>query len=204
MLRLVGIPSAERRLRDYPHQMSGGMRQRAMIAMALACNPKVLIADEPTTALDATIQAQILDLLKGLRQKLGMAIILITHDLGVIAEMVDHVVVMYAGKVVERADVYAVFEDTKHPYTEGLLGSLPSPHQELERLQAIEGVVPSPFAMPTGCPFHPRCSYAREICTREEPQLHELWPGHETACFRYTDFQSTDPGKESAHADTPG
>ena len=189
MLELVGIPAPEKRIRDYPHEMSGGMRQRVMIAMALSCHPKILIADEPSTALDTTIQAQILDLMRQLRAELGMAIILITHDLGVVAEMVEQVVVMYAGKVVERADVVTLFREGSHPYTEGLLGSLPNPADECDELVAIEGVVPSPHAMPAGCRFHPRCPYAQEICRNEEPPLHEFWSRHEAACFRYSDFR---------------
>jgi len=155
MLKLVGIPEPQRRVDEYPHQLSGGMRQRVMIAMALSCNPKLLIADEPTTALDVTIQAQILDLMRKLREELGTAIILITHDLGVIAEMVEEVIVMYAGQIVERTDVRSLFRSPKHPYTEGLLGSLPKLGQKTERLQTIEGVVPSPFNMPEGCRFTP-------------------------------------------------
>ena len=189
MLKLVGIPAPERRVRDYPHEMSGGMRQRVMIAMALSCHPKILIADEPTTALDTTIQAQILDLMRQLREELGMAIVLITHDLGVVAEMVEQVVVMYAGKIVERTDVGSLFREARHPYTEGLLASLPNPAEERDELLAIEGVVPSPYAMPPGCRFNPRCRHAREICRDEEPPLHEFWPGHEAACFRHSDFR---------------
>ncbi|MBO8141737.1 MAG: ABC transporter ATP-binding protein [Firmicutes bacterium] len=189
MLRLVGIPSPEKRVDDYPHQMSGGMRQRVMIAMALSCNPKLLIADEPTTALDVTIQAQILDLMRKLRDELGTAIILITHDLGVIAEMVEEVIVMYAGKIVEHTDVRSLFRSPKHPYTEGLLGSLPRLHAQQERLESIEGVVPSPFQMPKGCRFHPRCRYAEEICRQEEPELMAVEGGHLAACFRNTNFQ---------------
>ena len=189
MLELVGIPAPEKRVGNYPHEMSGGMRQRVMIAMALSCHPKILIADEPSTALDTTIQAQILDLMRQLRAELGMAIVLITHDLGVVAEMVEQVVVMYAGKVVERADVVTLFREGRHPYTEGLLGSLPNPAEERDELVAIEGMVPSPHAMPSGCRFHPRCPHAHEICRSEQPPLHEFWPGHEAACFRYSDFR---------------
>src|SRR5690554_2681860 len=178
MLKLVGIPEPQRRVDEYPHQLSGGMRQRVMIAMALSCNPKLLIADEPTTALDVTIQAQILDLMRKLREELGTAIILITHDLGVIAEMVEEVIVMYAGQIVERTDVRSLFRSPKHPYTEGLLGSLPKLGQKTERLQTIEGVVPSPFNMPEGCRFHPRCKYARDICAVEQPELLKLAEGH--------------------------
>ncbi len=171
MLRRVRIPSPERRATDYPHLLSGGMRQRVMIAMALACNPKLLIADEPTTALDVTIQAQILELMRMLREELGTAIILITHDLGVIAELADEVAVMYAGKVVERCSV-------------GLLGSIPRLHMERERLAAIEGFVPDAAALPEGCRFHPRCPFAIDRCAREIPPLAEVGSGHFVACWR--------------------
>lgn len=190
MLQLVGIPEPARRVDEYPHQLSGGMRQRVMIAMALSCNPKLLIADEPTTALDVTIQAQILDLMRKLRDELGTSIILITHDLGVIAEMVEEVIVMYAGKIVERTDVRSLFRNPQHPYTAGLLGSLPKLHEKQDRLQTIEGVVPSPFAMPTGCRFHPRCEFAQDICKIEEPLLMDVGGGHEAACFKHTNFAS--------------
>jgi peptide/nickel transport system ATP-binding protein/oligopeptide transport system ATP-binding protein len=156
----VRIPAPERRFDEYPHQMSGGMRQRVMIAMALACEPDLLIADEPTTALDVTVQAQILDLLRDLQQQTGMAIILITHDLGVVAEMADEVAVMYAGRVVERTSGTAIFDDPQHPYTLGLLGSIPKLEETHERLLAIEGAVPAPFALPSGCRFHPRCVFS--------------------------------------------
>ncbi|MFO7245996.1 MAG: ABC transporter ATP-binding protein [Thermaerobacter sp.] len=186
MLRLVGIPSPEQRVREYPHQMSGGMRQRVMIAMALSCNPKLLIADEPTTALDVTIQAQILELMKELREKIGMAIMLITHDLGVIAEMAERVIVMYAGKVVEEADVFALFRRPLHPYTEGLLHSIPRLDQPKgQKLHVIEGVVPNPLNMPTGCRFHPRCPYATDRCRAEEPALEQVEPGRFTACWHW-------------------
>jgi peptide/nickel transport system ATP-binding protein len=184
MLRLVRIPTPERRVDDYPHQMSGGMRQRVMIAMALACDPKLLIADEPTTALDVTIQAQILDLLRELRDRTGASILLITHDLGVIAEMADTVVVMYAGRIVETADVKALFADPQHPYTIGLLGSIPRISEERERLATIEGMVPTPHAMPAGCRFNPRCPFAIDICREKEPPLGELTPGHYARCHR--------------------
>ena len=162
----VRIPAPERRFDEYPHQLSGGMRQRVMIAMALACEPELLIADEPTTALDVTVQAQILDLLRELQQQTGMAIILITHDLGVVAEMADEVAVMYAGRVVERAPGAALFDDPQHPYTLGLLGSHPAASTRIAtRLLAIEGTVPPPFALPQGCRFHPRCAFAVAACT---------------------------------------
>ena len=189
MLRLVGIPSPERRVDEYPHQLSGGMRQRVMIAMALSCNPKLLIADEPTTALDVTIQAQILDLMRKLRDEFGTAIMLITHDLGVVAELAERVVVMYAGKIVEQADVKPLFGNPLHPYTVGLLGSIPKLTEQQERLQVIEGVVPHPAFMPKGCRFHPRCKEAREICKVEEPELMEQEPGHLVACWKYTEFR---------------
>lgn len=186
MLKLVGIPSAEQRVNEYPHQMSGGMRQRVMIAMALSCNQALLIADEPTTALDVTIQAQILELMKDLKERLGTAIMLITHDLGVVAEMAENVLVMYAGKVVEYADVKTIFKNPKHPYTVGLLGSIPRLDQPKEKLYVIEGVVPNPFNMPSGCRFHPRCPEAREICKTKEPELLHI-DGQQVRCWKYTD-----------------
>jgi oligopeptide/dipeptide ABC transporter ATP-binding protein len=184
MLQKVRIPSPERRARDYPHQLSGGMRQRVMIAMALACNPQLLIADEPTTALDVTIQAQILELMRVLRAELGMAIILITHDLGVIAELADEVMVMYAGQVVERCAAARLFSEPQHPYTVGLLGSIPRLHLQQERLSAIEGIVPDAAAFPQGCRFHPRCPFAVEKCRSEVPPLLPVQTGHEAACWR--------------------
>jgi peptide/nickel transport system ATP-binding protein len=180
----VRIPAAARRFEEYPHQMSGGMRQRVMIAMALACNPDLLIADEPTTALDVTVQAQILDLLRDLQAQTGMAIILITHDLGVVAEMADEVAVMYAGRVVERTSGTAIFDDPQHPYTLGLLGSIPKIEEHRDRLLAIEGSVPAPFALPQGCRFHPRCVFAAEACTQVDPPLRQLGPDHRAACIR--------------------
>ncbi|MDQ8729936.1 ABC transporter ATP-binding protein [Bradyrhizobium sp. LHD-71] len=184
MLRLVRIPSPETRIDDYPHQLSGGMRQRVMIAMALACDPKILIADEPTTALDVTIQAQILDLMRDLRARTGAAIVLITHDLGVIAELADRVLVMYAGGIVEEAPVRELFGDPQHPYTLGLLGSIPKLQGEEERLVAIRGMVPNPYAMPTGCRFNPRCPLADARCRHEAPPLIEIKPGHRSACWK--------------------
>jgi oligopeptide/dipeptide ABC transporter ATP-binding protein len=186
MLKRVGIPAPERRVHEYPHQLSGGMRQRAMIAMALACNPGLLIADEPTTALDVTIQAQILDLMGDLKTELSTAIILITHDLGVIAESAARVVVMYAGKVVEEADVIRIFEEPLHPYTAGLLQSIPRIDQrqtQKERLKEIKGVVPIPARLPPGCAFHPRCPEVMEICPREAPQLKMAEDGHQVRCW---------------------
>jgi peptide/nickel transport system ATP-binding protein len=184
MLRRVRIPSPERRARDYPHQLSGGMRQRVMIAMALACNPRLLIADEPTTALDVTIQAQILELMRALRAELGTAIILITHDLGVIAELADDVIVMYAGRVVERCPAASLFAEPQHPYTIGLLGSIPRLHLEQQRLSAIEGIVPDAAAFPQGCRFHPRCPFAVAKCRAEIPPLIRLSENHAAACWR--------------------
>jgi len=183
MLRLVGIPLPEKRVREYPHQMSGGMRQRVMIAMALSCNPQLLIADEPTTALDVTIQAQILELMKKLKDELGMAIMLITHDLGVIAEMAERVVVMYAGKVVEEGDVHSLFRNPLHPYTEGLLRSIPRIDTPQTRLHVIEGVVPSPLHFPKGCRFHPRCPYATDLCREKEPELTVAGEGRLVSCW---------------------
>ena len=183
-LRRVRIPSPERRLDEYPHQLSGGMRQRVMIAMALACKPRLLIADEPTTALDVTVQAQILDLLRELQQETGMSVILITHDLGVVAEMADDVAVMYAGRVVERASVASLFADPQHPYTIGLLGSIPRLEEEQDRLLSIEGAVPPPFAMPKGCRFNPRCPFSIEPCTQADPPMRDLGANHAAACLR--------------------
>jgi len=180
----VRIPSPARRFDDYPHQLSGGMRQRVMIAMALSCNPDLLIADEPTTALDVTVQAQILDLLRDLQAQSGMSIILITHDLGVVAEMADEVAVMYAGRVVERTSGTAIFDDPQHPYTLGLLGSIPKIEEQRDRLLAIEGSVPAPFALPRGCRFNPRCVFAAEECLHTDPPLRRLNPDHEAACLR--------------------
>jgi phosphonate C-P lyase system protein PhnK len=184
LLKLVEIPSAERRLDDYPHLLSGGMRQRVMIAMALACRPKLLLADEPTTALDATIQAQILDLLRGLQRELGMAVVLITHDLGVVAEVAHRVLVMYAGKVVETAPSDAIFARPFHPYTEGLLASIPRLEGPISRLDAIPGQVPPPDAMPAGCRFAPRCRYAAEPCRVAPPPLAPRGPDRAAACIR--------------------
>ena len=183
MLRTVGIPAAERRAHEYPHQMSGGMRQRVMIAMALSCNPKLLIADEPTTALDVTIQAQILEIMRELQKNFGSAIMIITHDLGVIAETASRVDVMYAGKVVEEADVKSLFALPRHPYTEGLLQSIPRLDTPKGRLHVIDGVVPNPLALPKGCRFAPRCPYVRDVCREKEPPLMEVAPGVKAACW---------------------
>ncbi|MBC7093934.1 ABC transporter ATP-binding protein [Candidatus Bipolaricaulota bacterium] len=185
MLRQVGIPLPEQRVDEYPHQLSGGMRQRAMIAMALSCNPSLLIADEPTTALDVTIQAQVLDLMRDLQKRFRTAIMFITHNLGVVAEMCDEVVVMYLGKVVEHAPVRPVYHDPKHPYTQGLLHSIPSLATKKKRLEPIKGVVPDPLDAPPGCPFNPRCPHVMEICSREMPPLKEVAEEHEAACWLY-------------------
>ncbi len=186
MLTLVGIPEPQRRVKEYPHQLSGGMRQRVMIAVALACNPKLLIADEPTTALDVTIQAQILDLMRDLKARVGAAIMLITHDLGVVAEVADQVVVMYAGRKVEEASVPELFANPKHPYTEGLLGAVPklgsSLHGEMSRLSEIPGMVPSLKKRIDGCVFAGRCYKATDLCREVAPGLEEKAPGHIAAC----------------------
>ena len=184
MLRLVHVPSPEKRIDDYPHKLSGGQRQRAMIAMALACGPQLLIADEPTTALDVTIQAQILDLMRGLRRDTGTAIILITHDLGVVAEMADDVAVMYAGQIVERAPVEALFARPEHPYTVGLLGSIPKLDQKRESLPSIEGRVPDMAHPPEGCRFAARCPFVERACREAVPPLVEVAPGHLSRCRR--------------------
>ena len=184
ILELVGIPLAKKRLNDFPHQFSGGMRQRVMIAIALSYEPKVLIADEPTTALDVTIQAQILDLVKRLRQELGMAIIWVTHDLGVVASLADRVMVMYSGFIVERADVKQLYGNPKHPYTIALLQTLPELEGErAERLESIEGQPPDQLRAPTSCPFAPRCSYAFDRCSQENPLLQNVSSQHEVACW---------------------
>ncbi len=184
LLELVGIPSAADRLDDYPHQFSGGMRQRVMIAIGLSCNPQLLIADEPTTALDVTIQAQIVDLVKKLRDELGMAIIWITHDLGVVAGLADRMVVMYAGMIVEEAGVKDLYANPRHPYTLGLLGSLPRLDKVTgEKLESIEGLPPDLIALPQGCPFYARCKYRIDKCKTENPPLHSVEVGHRIACW---------------------
>ncbi len=188
MLRLVNIPTPERRVHDYPHQFSGGMRQRVMIAMALSCNPKLLIADEPTTALDVTIQAQILDLLAEMKSRLGMAIMLITHAMGVVAETAQRVVVMYAGRVVEEATVDRLFARPLHPYTQGLIRSIPridTTAGKKQRLEAISGMVPSLTHPPPGCRFAPRCKFAKPECTDAMPELRQIETGHKVACILY-------------------
>ena len=184
LLHLVGIPLPEQRLGAYPHQLSGGMRQRIMIAMALCCHPRLLIADEPTTALDVTIQAQILDLLRHLKKQLSMAVLLITHDLGVVAETAERVVVMYAGKVVEEAPVRTLFHTPRHPYTEGLLRSIPRLDERRESLPVIDGMVPNLLDLPSGCRFHPRCPRAERRCREEAPALRSLGEGHRVACWQ--------------------
>jgi len=183
MLKKVGIPRAEAIVDEYPHQLSGGMRQRVMIAMAMACNPELLIADEPTTALDVTIQAQILDLMKSLNQESGTAIMLITHDLGVVAEMCHRVVVMYAGNVVEEGDVRTILKSPKHPYTIGLLNSIPKMEESKERLYSIPGNVPLPGSLKVGCRFAPRCEHATDRCRVEMPELKEVGDGHRSRCW---------------------
>jgi oligopeptide/dipeptide ABC transporter ATP-binding protein len=191
LLRLVGIPEPERRAESYPHELSGGMAQRVMIAMALACAPEMLIADEPTTALDVTIQAQILDLMRGLREKTGTTIILITHDLGVVAEMCERVAVMYAGRIVEGTDINTLFDKPFHPYTQGLIGSIPVLGKIKERLDVIPGSVPNLIDLPPGCKFAPRCrarvEHSLTICTDQEPHLLEVQPGHTVRCWLYED-----------------
>lgn len=183
MLALVGIP--KERASDYPHQFSGGMRQRVGIAIALACNPELLIADEPTTALDVTIQAQVLDLMKKLREELGTSMVLITHDLGIVAEVCDKVAIMYAGSIVEHADVVSLFTDPKHPYTQGLMSSIPSLDEEVTRLNPIKGLMPDPTNLPAGCKFHPRCPKAAAICSTQVPAVTRLKDGHEVNCLIY-------------------
>jgi peptide/nickel transport system ATP-binding protein len=184
LLRRVHIPSPDKRIDDYPHKLSGGMRQRVMIAMALACDPHLLIADEPTTALDVTLQAQILELMRELREESGAAIILITHDLGVVAEVCDEVAVMYAGEIVERAAVDELFASPQHPYTVGLLGSIPRLDRRTEHLATIEGMVPNMANPPAGCRFAARCPFVAEICVKAPPPLRELTPGHASRCLR--------------------
>ena len=194
MLRLVNIPAPEKRVDEYPHELSGGMRQRVMIAMALACDPQLLIADEPTTALDVTIQAQILDLIRNLKKKMDTSVIMITHDLGVVAEMADYVLVMYAGMVMEYSEVHKLFKKPLHPYTQGLMRALPKMGEENKKLYTIEGQVPSLYDLPTGCRFWPRCPYAMERCKAEMPALYEV-NGCKVRCFKYEKKET--PGNES-------
>lgn len=187
LLKQVEIPNAEKRINDYPHQLSGGMRQRVMIAMALACKPQILLADEPTTALDVTIQAQIMDLIKKLRGEYGMSIMIVTHDLGVISDVADRVVVFYSGQIVEEAHMADLFKHPKHPYTKGLLACIPTLQTKAQRLQVIEGNIADPANRPSGCPFHPRCRYATERCRKENPKLYPCGDGHMAACHLMED-----------------
>ena len=184
MFQRVGIPEAEKRYDCYPHELSGGLRQRVMIAMAMVCKPKLLIADEPTTALDVTIEAQILRLMKELRDETGMSVLIITHNMGVVAEICDYVYVMYAGKIMEQAETFELFDHTMHPYTRGLLDSIPRIGQNAERLHTIPGVVPNLLHLPQGCPFSNRCEYATDHCRTEKAQLHPVAPDHQVRCFR--------------------
>ena len=184
MFQRVGIPEAEKRYDCYPHELSGGLRQRVMIAMAMVCKPKLLIADEPTTALDVTIEAQILRLMKELRDETGMSVLIITHNMGVVAEICDYVYVMYAGKIMEQAETFELFDHTAHPYTQGLLKSIPKLDGQEKRLYTIEGVVPNLLHLPKGCRFCTRCEYAVERCRNEEPQMYESAEGHKVRCFR--------------------
>ena len=183
MLEIVGIPGS--RAEDYPHQFSGGMKQRVVIAMALACNPKLLIADEPTTALDVTIQAQVLDLMRNLREKYNMAMIMITHDLGIVAEVCDEVAVMYAGRIIEQGTLEEVFKNTKHPYTEGLFNSLPNINNRQAELKPIPGLMPDPSNLPKGCAFAPRCPYATAACQEKQPSMHKFSESHSVLCTAY-------------------
>lgn len=188
LLEKVGIPNPAERIDDYPHQFSGGMQQRALIAMAISCNPSVLIADEPTTALDVTIEAQIFDLLGDIQDEFGMSMMLITHDLGVVAGACDDVAVMYGGEMVEKAGVDELFEDPRHPYTRGLLRSIPRPSSGRDRLEMIHGNVPDPVALPQGCSFHPRCPHATDECEQYEPELREVTGGHQAACINASGY----------------
>jgi oligopeptide/dipeptide ABC transporter ATP-binding protein len=190
MLRLVGIPSPERRVKEYPHEFSGGMRQRAMIAIALACRPKILLADEPTTALDVTIQDQIIRLVQGLQAELNMGVVWVTHDLGVVAQICDRVIVMYAGQIMEAAGVIELFEQSRHPYTEGLMASIPRTGSRQGQLLSIPGQPPNLRHLPPGCPFAPRCRYAKDECTVGRVSLREISPGHHSACIRFEEIWS--------------
>ncbi len=198
MLEFVGIPAE--RGGDYPHQFSGGMKQRVVIAMALACSPRLLIADEPTTALDVTIQAQVLDMMTDLKTKLDSAMLLITHDLGVVAETCDKVAIMYAGEIVEYGSLEDIFEHTSHPYTEGLFGSIPSLDADVRRLKPIQGLMPDPADLPKGCKVHPRCPYASDLCKTEEPSMQEQSDGHWCRCHRSGGL----PARASAHSEKAG
>lgn len=201
LLQQVGIPRPEQIVKEYPHQLSGGMRQRVMIAMAMACNPKLLIADEPTTALDVTIQAQILDLMRGIQKESGTSIIMITHDLGVVAEMCTRVIVMYAGRVVEETDVVSLFESPRHPYTQGLLRSIPKLEERHQRLESIAGNVPTPREMPEGCKFAPRCPHAMAVCSQEEPTLEQVKDEakpHQVRCWLYEEAPLSTAGVDAS------
>ncbi len=187
MLKMVGIPRAEKVFAEFPHSLSGGMRQRAMIAMALSCEPKILFADEPTTALDVTIQAQILEIMTDLRQRINTSIIFISHDLGVISEMVDRVIVMYCGTIVEDTDIRTLINEPKHPYTIGLINSKPRINIEMDKLEPIPGSVPNPLHMPSGCPYHPRCKDVMDICRQEIPKKLEYRSGHDVSCWLYSE-----------------
>ena len=186
MLKMVGIPSAENIAEEYPHCLSGGMKQRAMIAMALSCEPKILFADEPTTALDVTIQAQILQLMRDLKERINTAIVFISHDLGVISEMVDRVIVMYCGRIIEESDTRSIIKEPKHPYTIGLINSKPQINEEINKLIPISGSVPNPLQVPPGCPYNPRCEHAMEICSQEMPDKDEVSRGHYVNCWLYS------------------
>lgn len=201
MLDRVKIPSPEKRIDSYPHQLSGGMRQRAMIAMALSCQPKLLIADEPTTALDVTIQAQVLHLLKEIQREMGMAVLLITHDLGVIAEIADRVAVMYAGRIFEYGPIEAIFNQIRNPYTRGLMNSIPQLTEKKERLNAIPGQVPDPMDLPFGCKFHPRCNFMIEDCKKEEPPLFQVNGDHFSRCIRWQEVGKENGGSYSTDSD---
>ena len=200
MLRLTGIPSPETRIREYPHQLSGGMRQRVMIALALSCRPSLLIADEPTTALDVTIQNQILELIKSLKEELNMGVLLITHDLGVVAETCSRVLVMYLGQIIEEADVESLFETPLHPYTQGLLKSVPQPDGDRgRRLHVIKGTVPSLDKIPQGCRFAPRCEYATDKCRQQDPELEAAGSSHRVRCWHYKEIMEGGTGRAAAY-----
>lgn len=196
MLEMVGIPGA--RANEYPHQFSGGMKQRVIIAMALVCNPRLLIADEPTTALDVTIQAQVLDLMQKLKEKYGTSMLMITHDLGIVAEVCDEVSIMYAGRIVEHGTLEDIFNHTSHPYTEGLFGSLPNIEKRTEALKPIPGLMPDPTDLPSGCPFHPRCQYCRDICKERVPVQTALSETHKVSCLAYEEGTGVSLGGEKA------
>ena len=197
MLELVGIPGA--RAEEYPHQFSGGMKQRVVIAIALACNPQILIADEPTTALDVTIQAQVLEMMRGLKKQFSTAMILITHDLGVVADICDMVAIMYAGRIIEYGTLADIFDDFKHPYTEGLFGSLPNLQKRHEKLKPIKGLMPDPCSLPEGCYFHPRCKYATDACRKIRPERTYLSENHYVECLAYQEGSGVTLGEEASH-----